>query len=84
MLQELHDELKTYKQNPPPPPSTIPVVAMLTKKPAASGLGKFFASFFDSGDTSASKAHVEEKAPEIDPTIPKGMYLYGDVGTGKR
>ncbi|KDN45597.1 hypothetical protein K437DRAFT_235752 [Tilletiaria anomala UBC 951] len=72
-LQGLHDQLKTYKQKPPKAPSNQP-------KSTGKGLGGLFSSLFSSkshaGDENDGTVHLDE-------SVPKGMYLYGDVGTGK-
>ena len=65
-LEELHNELKTYKQNLQPEPETA--------KP-----GGLFSRLF------GNKKQKDENAGklEIPKDVPKGLYLYGDVGTGK-
>ncbi len=74
-LQKLHDELRSY--TPPPIPIEVPAQSFVCI-PASS-----------SGPTHTCHAQLSRllgssstliKRPE---NIPKGLYLYGDVGTGK-
>ncbi|KAF2864463.1 AFG1-like ATPase [Piedraia hortae CBS 480.64] len=67
-LQALHDELKNYN----PPEVAMPSVE--STLPKKKGL---FGSIFGGGDD-ASKLSME---PRDD--VPKGLYMYGDVGSGK-
>jgi peroxisome-assembly ATPase len=66
-LQHLHDELRDYKA----PPVIHPTLDSL--KPASKSVfGRLF------GNTSKGKA-----IQEIPENLPRGLYLYGDVGSGK-
>jgi peroxisome-assembly ATPase len=66
-LQHLHDELRNYKA----PPVIHPSLQLL--KPASNSVfGRLF------GGGSAEKA-----IQEIPENLPRGLYLYGDVGSGK-
>lgn len=65
-LEDLHNELKTYKQKLQPEPETA--------KPEG-----FFSKFFGHNkpkDDNGGKLEIPKE-------VPKGLYLYGDVGTGK-
>ncbi|KAK0562172.1 ATPase [Tilletia horrida] len=75
ILQSLHDELKTYKQDPPKELSQEEIQQQLQKKNKS-----FFASLFGGGADKDKEDQDEEKVSE---DVPKGLYLYGDVGTGK-
>ncbi|GFF91157.1 protein AFG1 [Aspergillus udagawae] len=66
-LQDLHDVLKGYT----PPAVVHPSVESLDPKPKSS----FFGSLFG-----RKSAKAESKVPE---NLPKGLYMYGDVGCGK-
>lgn len=68
-LQDLHEDLRGYT----PPKVARPSIAEL-KGPRKS-------SFFDSlfGRSSKSSSH----ATHIPDNLPKGLYMYGDVGCGK-
>lgn len=68
-LQELYETLKTYN----PPKVVRPDVESLDPKSKSS----FFSSLF-SGFTSGGADDVT-----IPPDLPKGLYMYGDVGCGK-
>lgn len=67
-LQHLHDELRTYTA----PPITHPSIESL--KPSAQSV---FSRIFH---TSPQKHQVLQ---EISDDLPRGLYLYGDVGSGK-
>jgi protein AFG1 len=67
-LQDLHDTLEEYQ----PPRIVHPSIDSL--KPHARS---FFGSLFHRNG-SRSKA-----ATDIPPNLPKGLYMYGDVGSGK-
>ncbi|KAL1988580.1 hypothetical protein VTN96DRAFT_8975 [Rasamsonia emersonii] len=67
-LQTLHDMLKTYN----PPPVVHPPIDSLQEQPKTS----FFGSLF--GRSSRPAPSVT-----IPPNLPKGLYMYGDVGCGK-
>ncbi|KAK0545081.1 ATPase [Tilletia horrida] len=76
VLQSLHEELKTYKQNPPKELSQEELQQLQKAKKKS-----FFASLFGGGeDKDKQQEQDDEKVPE---DVPKGLYLYGDVGTGK-
>jgi protein AFG1 len=66
-LQHLHDELRNYKA----PPVVHPTLESL-KPTSKSVFGRLF------GNTSKGKA-----IQEIPENLPRGLYLYGDVGSGK-
>lgn len=66
-LQHLHDELKDYKAPPVVKPSLVAL------KPASTSVfGRLFGS-------NKKEAPIEP----ISDTLPRGLYLYGDVGSGK-
>ncbi|CAD6896907.1 unnamed protein product [Tilletia controversa] len=75
VLQRLHEELKTYKQIPPKELTPDQIKHDLNKKKKG-----FFQSLFGGGPDKDNEADDEYKVPE---DVPKGLYLYGDVGTGK-
>lgn len=66
-LEDLHNELKTYKQRIHPEPETV--------KPSG-WLSNLFGRS-KSNDDAPDKLKIPKE-------VPKGLYLYGDVGTGKR
>lgn len=66
-LQHLHDELKSYHA----PPTIHPTIESL-KSPPKSMFGRLF-----------SHSPKEKKLQEIPENLPRGLYLYGDVGSGK-
>ncbi|CZS91340.1 hypothetical protein WAI453_003609 [Rhynchosporium graminicola] len=66
-LQHLHDELRPYHA----PPITHPTLETL-KPPPKSMFGRFF-----------SHGPKPAKLKEIPDNLPRGLYLYGDVGSGK-
>ncbi|PWY64074.1 putative mitochondrial ATPase [Aspergillus heteromorphus CBS 117.55] len=66
-LQDLYQRLTSYT----PPPVVQPAVESLDAKPK----GSFFGSLF--GRSSAKQALT------IPESLPKGLYMYGDVGCGK-
>ncbi|KAI5284997.1 hypothetical protein KEM54_000904 [Ascosphaera aggregata] len=71
-LQDLHDDLLSYKP--------IPVVRPpLPTDSKGSGLGSLFSSLF--GSSSTSSGHNTEI--DLPSDLPKGLYLFGDVGCGK-
>ncbi|SPO34955.1 related to AFG1 - ATPase family gene [Pseudozyma flocculosa] len=72
VLQGLHDELRTYKQGPVPDPDEA-------IKPKSRGLLSWLPFVGGSGHGSGDDHHPIA-VPE---GVPKGLYLYGDVGTGK-
>lgn len=69
-LQDLHDELKKYKA----PPVIHPSIDSLQPEEAS-----FFGRIFGGG----SGKPKESALKEIPPNLPRGLYLYGDVGSGK-
>ena len=66
-LQHLHDELRDYKA----PPVVHPTLESL--KPASNSV---FDLFF-------GKSKSKKAIHEIPENLPRGLYLYGDVGSGK-
>jgi protein AFG1 len=66
-LQHLHDELRDYHA----PPIVHPTLGSL--KPPSKSL---FAQLF-------GNAPKERKIQDIPDNLPRGLYLYGDVGSGK-
>jgi protein AFG1 len=66
-LQHLHDELKNYSA----PPVVHPSLESL-KPPSTSIFGRLFGG-----------AEKQKAIQEIPATLPRGLYLYGDVGSGK-
>lgn len=66
-LQHLHDELKSYHA----PPIIHPTIESLKPEPK-SMFGRFFSS-----------SPKEKKLKDIPEDLPRGLYLYGDVGSGK-
>ncbi|KAL1296951.1 hypothetical protein AAFC00_004554 [Neodothiora populina] len=68
-LQDLHDELAEYTA----PPVQIPSIESLQPKQTS-----FFGRMFGSGGSASSQT-----ALDIPDSLPKGMYMYGDVGSGK-
>jgi len=67
-LQHLHDNLMGYR----PPRVIMPTVETL--KPKKKG---FFGSLF------GSRGGEEGMSLNVSPDLPKGLYMYGDVGSGK-
>ncbi|CAO1634425.1 unnamed protein product [Parajaminaea phylloscopi] len=72
ILQALYDELVTYDHTKPSHP-------LGQKKEAARGL---FSRLFGGGSSRSAEAEDDGKL-HIPDSAPKGLYLYGDVGTGK-
>jgi protein AFG1 len=66
-LQHLHDELRNYKA----PPIVHPTIEDL-KPPPKSVFSRFF-----------NNHTKKQKLQEIPENLPRGLYLYGDVGSGK-
>ncbi|EKD20134.1 AFG1-like ATPase [Drepanopeziza brunnea f. sp. 'multigermtubi' MB_m1] len=66
-LQHLHDELRTYHA----PPTIHPTIESL-KPPPTSMLGRLWGS-----------TPKERKLRDIPDDLPRGLYLFGDVGSGK-
>ncbi|TAQ91611.1 hypothetical protein B7494_g125 [Chlorociboria aeruginascens] len=66
-LQHLHDELRSYKA----PPIIHPTIKSLQPDPP-SVFGRLF-----------GQAKKEQPLQEIPANLPRGLYLYGDVGSGK-
>jgi protein AFG1 len=66
-LQHLHDELRYYTA----PPIVHPTLESLKPEPV-SMFGRFFHS-----------TKKEKPLAEIPDNLPRGLYLYGDVGSGK-
>lgn len=71
-LQHMHDELLKYDA----PPVVHPNIASLKKKKAGGG---FLSSLFGGG----SAAKADGAGGSIPDNLPRGLYLYGDVGSGK-
>ncbi|KAI5301521.1 hypothetical protein KEM56_001636 [Ascosphaera pollenicola] len=67
-LQDLHEDLRFYK------PSKVVRPPLPNESSGGSGLGSLFSSFF------GSKKEAEIILPA---DLPKGLYMYGDVGCGK-
>ncbi|KFY02197.1 hypothetical protein O988_02326 [Pseudogymnoascus sp. VKM F-3808] len=67
-LQHLHDELRNYKA----PPVVHPTLESLLPPPPKGLFDRMF-----------GKKEVEKPKQEITPDLPRGLYLYGDVGSGK-
>ncbi|KAH8593514.1 mitochondrial ATPase [Bisporella sp. PMI_857] len=67
-LQHLHDELRNYHA----PPIVHPSLDSLKPEPT-SVFGRFF----------GSKSAKEKPLQEISDNLPRGLYLFGDVGSGK-
>jgi len=82
VLQDLHERLKTYKQDPPKELSKEELQAQLKPKRK---MPTWFTSFFgeDGFGGEVKREREEEKDEEVPESVPKGLYLYGDVGTGK-
>lgn len=70
-LQTLHEMLRSYN----PPPVVRPSVEELQEQPKRS----FFSSLFGGGRQSRDTAG----RPTTPNNLPKGLYMYGDVGCGK-
>lgn len=70
-LQDLHDTLTHYH----PPRVIHPTIESL--QPKKKGL---FSSMFGGGTGSAGGGRTKMQVP---PSLPKGLYMYGDVGSGK-
>lgn len=68
-LQHLHDELRHYRARPVEHPS----LASLLEPPRRSLFGSFF------GGGGGKRAALKD----IPADLPRGLYLYGDVGSGK-
>ncbi|KAK5111655.1 hypothetical protein LTR62_004760 [Meristemomyces frigidus] len=69
-LQDLHDELMKYD----PPPVKHPTIASIQPKKSS-----FFGSLFGGGGGSGGgELNMTPLA-----SLPKGLYMYGDVGSGK-
>ncbi|TVY68872.1 Protein AFG1 [Lachnellula suecica] len=66
-LQNLHDELRYYTA----PPIVHPTLESLKPEPVS-----VFGRIFGAGKK-------EKKLQEIPDNLPRGLYLYGDVGSGK-
>lgn len=66
-LQHLHNELRHYKA----PPVVHPSIADL--QPPSKSLFSFF------GGAKSKKTAIQD----IPPNLPRGLYMYGDVGSGK-
>ncbi|EFX05517.1 mitochondrial ATPase [Grosmannia clavigera kw1407] len=69
-LQDMHDELRNYEA----PLVVHPSIDSLAAKPSQSLLG----SWFGGGNKTAKSA-----VGNIPENLPMGLYLYGDVGSGK-
>lgn len=67
-LQHLHDELRNYKA----PPVIHPTIESLQPPPPKGLLSRMF-----------GKKEEEKPKEEITSDLPRGLYLYGDVGSGK-
>ncbi|KAK4548226.1 hypothetical protein LTR36_010096 [Oleoguttula mirabilis] len=66
-LQDLHDDLLEYN----PPKVVQPTIESLQPKKKS-----FFGSLFGGGDDEMLKLQIPSE-------LPKGLYMYGDVGSGK-
>lgn len=67
-LQDLHDMLREYI----PPKVVHPTIESLNPQPKHSLFGSLF-----------SRRSALPTGPVISPDLPKGLYMYGDVGCGK-
>ncbi|KFY07185.1 hypothetical protein V492_07371 [Pseudogymnoascus sp. VKM F-4246] len=67
-LQHLHDELRNYKA----PPVIHPTIESLQPPPPKGFMTRMF-----------GKKEEEKPKQEITADLPRGLYLYGDVGSGK-
>jgi protein AFG1 len=66
-LQHLHDELRSYDA----PPTIHPTIESLKPEPKS-----VFGRLFRNGPK-------QQKLKDIPDNLPRGLYLYGDVGSGK-
>lgn len=66
-LQHLHDELRSYDA----PPTVHPTIESLKPEPKS-----VFGRLFGNGPK-------QQKLKDIPDNLPRGLYLYGDVGSGK-
>ncbi|KAL2066065.1 hypothetical protein VTL71DRAFT_2136 [Oculimacula yallundae] len=66
-LQHLHDELRPYRA-----PAIIHPTIESLKPPPKSMFGRFF-----------NNGPKQQKLQDIPENLPRGLYLYGDVGSGK-
>ena len=66
-LQDLHDMLKDYHA----PRVVHPSIESLKTSPSRSFLGSLFHS------------KPQKKRTQLPPNLPKGLYMFGDVGSGK-
>lgn len=71
-LQHLHDELRAYTA----PPIVHPDLSALTNPTASSSTSIFSRIFSKKVDNTPMK----DKIPD---NLPRGLYLFGDVGSGK-
>lgn len=72
-LQHLHDELRAYTA----PAIIHPDISSLKISSTSSPM-LFFSRLFSSKDSETDS--IKEKIPE---NLPRGLYLFGDVGSGK-
>ncbi|KAN0066545.1 ATPase [Thecaphora frezii] len=72
VLQQLHDELKAYQQAPVPDPEEA-----VTPKPRG------LLSWLPFGKQAGGGGGGDAEPAKVPDNVPKGLYLYGDVGTGK-
>ncbi|OAA32364.1 ATPase, AFG1-like protein [Moelleriella libera RCEF 2490] len=87
-LQHLHDELLKYTAPPPPPPSSAVESALSTETKKNSIFTSLFGGFGRSGSASRTGGggggfSSQSAVGEIPANLPRGLYLYGDVGSGK-
>lgn len=71
-LQRVYDELLSYE--PPAVPEPLVDVG-----PSSSATAGFFGRIFGRLSSAATAPAI----PDIPPNVPKGLYLFGDVGCGK-
>ncbi|KAF4126839.1 peroxisome-assembly ATPase [Geosmithia morbida] len=76
-LQHMHDELRRYHA----PPVVYPSVDTLKGKSGRKG--GFLSSLFGGGGRGGGGSSSPGAGESIPENLPRGLYLYGDVGSGK-